>query len=191
VTRREFGLVALLLGLTWYAARSEFAHRADWAEWEETRDSVLTEVRAGSAAAASATLRADSAEARAAAAEEVADELGQRIRERVGEIREVEVPAIAAPFVQPRDEIIDDLIIENSALRQANAALRESTVILRTALTASQVSVAALKGVIEDVPGADDWWEPELGAGVFVGLCTGNEVCAGAGLTLTWRVPWG
>ena len=191
MTKRELGILALLLGFVWFAARSEFAHRADWAEWEESRDSVAAYVAAEAQAAADAILRADSAEARAAAAEEVADELAGRTWERVVEIRRVEVPVAAQPFIAPRDSIIDNLIEENGSLRVAIGELQVANKDLRAALWKTQNSLEALQEVIADVPGPKPWWNPELGAGVFVGLCTGNEVCAGTGFTLTWRVPWG
>lgn len=191
MTRREIGLVALLLGIVWFAIHSTQRHSAAWAEWEETRDSVLAQAEVEAQAAADATLRADSAEARAAAAQAVADELATRTRERVVEVRRVEVPVAAQPFVAPRDSIIDDLSEENDSLRVANSALHEANNELRAALWGTQRSVAELRGVIDLVPGPKAWWKPELGAGMFVGLCTGNEVCAGTGLTLTWRIPWG
>jgi len=191
MTRREIGLVALLLVSAFVVIRMDVADRRQWREWEETRDSVAAHVAAEAQAAADATLRADSAEARAAAAEAVADELAGRTRERVVEVRRVEVPVAAQPFVAPRDSIIDDLVVENDSLRAANGALHEANDELRAALWGTQRSVAELQEVIDLVPGPKAWWKPELGAGVFVGLCTGNEVCAGSGLTLTWRIPWG
>jgi len=191
MTKREIGLVALLLVSVFVVIRMDVAERRQWREWEETRDSVAAHVAAEAQAAADATLRADSAEARAAAAELVADELAGRTRERVVEVRRVEVPVAAQPFVAPRDSIIDDLIVENESLRVANSALHDANDELRSALFRTQRSVAELQEVINLVPGPKSWWKPELGAGVFVGLCTGNEVCAGTGLTLTWRIPWG
>lgn len=191
MTKRELGLLALLLGVTWYAIHSAQRHNAAWNEWEETRDSILASARVESRAAADATLRADSAEARAAAAQRVADELATRTRDRVVEVRRVEVPVEAEPFVAPRDSLIDELIVEADTLRAANSALREANSQLRLALGRTESVAAAYREVIEDVPGAEPWWKPQLGAGVFLGLCTGNEVCAGTGLTLTWRIPWG
>lgn len=190
MTRRELGLVALLLGIVWFAIHSAQRNSAAWAEWEETRDSVLAEAEAEARAAADATLRADSAEARAAAAQAMADELAERTRERVVEVRRVEVPVEAEPFVAPRDSIIDDLLVVVDSLSEANYQLAEANDELRMALFGLERTNAALQEVIADVPGPEPWWKPQLGAGVFVGLCTGNEVCSGAGLTLTWRIPW-
>jgi hypothetical protein len=52
-----------------------------------------------------------SAEARADSVQTFATERVRVVRERVVEVREVEVPASAQPFVAQRDSIIDELLV--------------------------------------------------------------------------------
>lgn len=183
-------LVVVALGVVGFATYQSFRYDREYAEWNDRVESVLEQSRADSARAVAAVLQADSAERVATAAEARANELAERTRERVVEVREVEVPAEAEPFVAPRDSIIDELLVENDNLRTANAHLRVAVDTLRAALFRTQGTVRDLQVVLEERPGPRPVWQPEVGLGVFAGACTDGP-CAGVGLTATWRVPLG
>ena len=190
MTRKELGLLALLLAVTYVAINGSMRSTRQWDEWEETRDSVLVKARADSVVVAAAVSLSDSLGARAAAAILEADLRVGPIRDRVVVVRGVEVPTLVLPFIAPRDSIIDDLLVVNDTLRHAVTLLQDANGELRGALFDTRATVTELLEVIANVPGPAPWWMPSLGAGVFVGICTDNLVCAGTGLTLNWSIPW-
>lgn len=163
--------------------------RQDRIAWEARADAAVAAASQEAARADRAITRADSLEQEADRLERVADSLGQRTRERVVEVREVEVPGYAAPYVAPRDSIIDDLIVENDTLRRANDTLREEVGVLQVALGRVTASNASLREVLEDRPRPTPWWLPSTGLGVFAGACSDGRMCSGLGITVSWRIP--
>lgn len=171
-----------------FLAGAQAGDRSAAKEWEARAMAATDSSRVAMAAVAEATAAADSAEARADAALARADSLGRRTPERVVEVREVEVPAYAVPFVAPRDSIIDDLLAENTALRVAEMERKAEVVSLRVALGRATASIASLQAVLDDRPRPAPWWRPSVGLGAFVGVCDNGRGCKGLGLTASWRI---
>jgi hypothetical protein len=51
-----------------------------------------------------------------------ADERGRQVRERVVVVREEAVPDTCAPFIEPRDQIIDTLVVESETWASASGS---------------------------------------------------------------------
>jgi len=158
-------------------------------EWENRAVAALASADTLQARADSLVAVADAAEERARQLAWMADEMGRQVRERVERVRDVAVPDTCAPFVVPRDAIIDTLVIVVESWRtafdeqiKAGVALRSSNLTLRSA-------VDSLEAVLRDRPGSRSPWVPKLGLGAFTGICVGGQPCLGAGVTLSWSTP--
>ncbi|HUU42166.1 MAG TPA: hypothetical protein VMX57_00215, partial [Planctomycetota bacterium] len=133
---------------------------------------------------------ADAAEERARQLAWMADEMGRQVREMVVAVRAVAVPDTCAPFVVPRDAIIDTLVIVVESWQsafdeqiKAGAALWMSNVVLRS-------TVDSLYAVLDDRPTRRRFsFIPRVGVGGFAGVCIGGTPCLGAGVTLSWSTP--
>lgn len=127
------------------------------------------------------SLRSDSMERAARAAR-------SEIRTRVVEVRSAPVPAAAIPYTAPRDSIIDqqEIVLQGafSALDTARAA-RAAQV---EAFGQLRVTTDSLRVVLAAHPRARSRWIPEVTVGPFIGVCTSSRPCAGAGVSLSWRV---
>jgi hypothetical protein len=110
------------------------------------------------------------------------------VRERVVEVREVEVPAIAQPFVAQRDSVIDDLLVALDEKDEVIAEYVSVVEFLQRESASFELRGDSLEAVLEDRPGPKKWWMPEAGVGPFVGMCQGGGICSGVGLTLSWRI---
>lgn len=156
-------------------------------EWESRVSIALKDADAAQAQAEVFEELAAEAEARATALNVEVTERVRVVRERVVEVREVEVPAVAQPFVIPRDSIIDELLV---VVDQKDEVIEEH--ISAAEMLRQQVGLLAVRGdslvaVLEDRPDPRKWWVPQAGVGAFVGACTGGGICSGVGLTFSWR----
>lgn len=158
--------------------------------WERTAVEALD-------SATVANRRADSLQAAAQAAQKEVERLsedlierGDRIQERVVEVREVEVPGDCAPFVEPRDEIIDTLTTQLDYWQDAFQRQVEAFVALDQAFTEQSTVVGNLATVLRDRPGDGVFRWPKVGVGGFTGFCSSGP-CIGVGLTFSWEIdPW-
>lgn len=117
-----------------------------------------------------------------------ADERARGARERVVVIREVEVPAPCVPFTAVRDTVIDTLIVSVDDWKEAYEEGVTALDFLRLSRDEILLSRDSVVAVLADRPGPREWWVPEVGAGVFTGICTGQQVCSGVGVTFSWKV---
>lgn len=128
--------------------------------------------------------RADSVEARAralTARDAEIDTLIQRVR--VNTPSELDT----VPAVVDRDTIIDRLVRSRDRWKRMyeneHAANRRLQRHLQEALADSD----SLSAVLDDRPGPEPWWLPEVGVGPFAGWCARGP-CAGAGITVSWEI---
>jgi len=112
---------------------------------------------------------------------------------------------VSHPAILSRDLIIDSYVEENARWQDAYGTLKEANVNLQnanTVLVASADSLvlalhlataaaAALDDVLDDRPGAEKWWMPEVGVGPSIGIATDGLPYAGIGLNLSWEIPIG
>lgn len=170
-----------------------FALQTRWSDeraaWELQADQVrersaeLVEEAAEAAAAAArraieAEAKADSAEAAREAAEAILTTLPP-------------VPAECEAVVAQRDtifmEVIDTLVVSSDMYRQAwtiERARADDLALLNGGLATQLAETVKLL----DKRPKDRWWMPEVGAGVFAGICTTGQPCTGVGATLAWKV---
>jgi len=112
---------------------------------------------------------------------------------------------VSHPAILSRDLIIDSYVEENArwqdaygTLKEANADLRSANTVLVAsadslvlALHLATAAAAALDDVLDDRPGAEKWWMPEVGVGPSIGIATDGLPYAGIGLNLSWEIPIG
>jgi len=117
-------------------------------------------------------------------------ELVARARLRV--VRRQPVPPPCTTIVSKRDEIIDTLLASVDSLNHAYVERGRAIGLLTGALADAWMAADTLRAVLRDVPSPRPGWMPTIGAGPFVGLCTDGRPCAGAGVSLQWKVrlPW-
>ena len=126
--------------------------------------------------------------------------------ESIIEIREATPLDLAGhPAIVSRDILIDSFVLENGRWKEANSALRESNSDLRSAnsvlhasadslvlaLHLATAAATVLDTVLDDRPGAEKWWMPEVGIGPSLGIATTGQPYAGIGLNLSWEIPIG
>lgn len=178
------GLVVLLLILVWRDARRERERTG----WEDRVDSALVVADSLAGVAGEAEQRAREAESEAQRLGAEAASTERRARQRVVEIRVVEVPESAVPYTAPRDSVIDSLRVVVDQLHKVIELERVAKSELRRALGTSESGRRLLDSVLNDRPGPEPWWKPAVGVGPFVGVCN-TGVCTGLGFNLTWKVP--
>lgn len=179
------GVIILLLVAVGYG----LWHGRTVSQWETRVESALEDARTAEAQAEVFGHLAEVHEARATAFAASAAEQAQVVRERVVEVREVEVPAPCVSLVAVRDTIIDTSIVVVD--RQAEAIVEYVAVaeFLRQRSMLFQMRGDSLEAVLIDRPGPKAWWMPETGVGGFVGVCAGGGVCSGVGITFSWSIP--
>jgi hypothetical protein len=179
---------AVVLVVAAAAVAGHFARSSQ--EWEHRASSALASADTMRVRADSLVAVADAADERARQLAIVADEVGRQVRERVVAVRGVAVPDTCAPFVVPRDRIIDTLLLVSDDWRLALDEQIRSGAALRGANLSLQMAVDSLYDVLDDRPTRRRFTLiPKVGVGGFAGVCVGGTPCAGAGITLSWSTP--
>ena len=93
------------------------------------------------------------------------------------------------PAVVQRDSIIDRLVRSRDRWKGLYEQERDANSRLRRQLRSALADSDSLSSVLEDRPGPEPWWLPEVGVGPFAGWCQ-NGPCAGAGITVSWEVQF-
>jgi|SRR5690625_3228179 len=185
---RDFAVLLLASALTLGVAFALSGRNAA-REWEARAAEAesLAERLAARALAAEDAAKAERARADSAAAWAEAER--SRIRPRIVEIREIEVPAPCEPYTAPRDSLLDATVAEAEGWREAWTREKRAAGELRAALDLRSAAADSLLTVLAERPTPRSSWRPDLAVGPFVGVCADVRLCAGVGLTLSWR-PW-
>lgn len=143
------------------------------------------------AAIAYAAELADSAKVKAAEADSLrgvvqqlrdsADVRGRQNRQRLAVIRVAEVPDTCAPYVAPRDTLLDSMQEETRLLRTALNEQEGAVRRWRSAYELSALARDSLAFVLSRRP--PSWTKPRVTIGPFVGWCTDGP-CAGVGVSV-------
>lgn len=127
-------------------------------------------------------------------ADSLAAEVDRRsasVRERIVYVRD-SLPPAPEPcdqYIEPRDEAIDSLSAIAHDVQLALDRQKEASAVLRAAYENSRTAVDSLSDVLDARPRLPPLWIPKVSGGVFVGVCTNGQPCAGVGVGLTWEVP--
>lgn len=160
----------------------DFLHGRERAQWDSDRARIIESVAQKDAQIVKLMLRADSASA-------VADSIAQEARARQPEIRErIRVVVDTLPPDTIRDPIIHDLLTEAEQWQAAYEWEVEAHAETRQALVLARASVDSLTALAHRVPDERSPWLPQVGIGLFTGVCSSGTVCTGAGATLSWRI---
>lgn len=185
---RDFAVLLLASALTLGVAFALSGRNAA-REWEARAAEAesLAERLAARALAAEDAAKAERARADSAAAWAEAER--SRIRPKVVEVREIEVPAPCEQYTAPRDTLLDALAAEADGWREAWTRQKRVAGELRAALDLRSAAADSLAAVLADRPAPRNSWWPDLAVGPFVGVCADVRPCAGVGVTLSWS-PW-
>ena len=177
--RMATALMTVIVAIVAVAVIAVFAKRAADADARLTR----AEEHADSLMVLAAEMEAVASyhEARADSIERDATQRLQQVRERVVALHDEVVPDTCAPFVAPRDTLLDEALAAADTLRVALDETRLALGAKDSTIAALRTSHDTLRAVVRD---ARRSWKPTLG--VTVGACTsGDFPCAAVGLT--WR----
>lgn len=180
-------LLVAAAALVFRVVRMSARYDAAEVAWNAKADSALAYAALESARADSAAQEADYFEAKAELNAKLADERGRAVRERVVEVRAVEVPDTCVTFVAPRDSLIDSAIEEADTWRAAYEDEHTANLWLHTANASLTAVNDTLTLTLQSRPKPRPSWMPRVGVGPFVGVCP-NGVCAGVGITLSWSI---
>lgn len=110
---------------------------------------------------------------------------------RLRDIESVSVPPECDSVVAVRDtiymEVIDTLRVSSDQYRAAWLIERERGDSLELTADELATQLAANVKLLDNRP-KDRWYVPEVGAGIFAGLCTDGLPCSGVGATLSWEL---
>lgn len=179
-------LVALVIG----ASALAFRHRAAVAGWEAEVKAGLAAADSATAVAARAIAEKDELELEVSRLTAELEEQGRRRAQRVVAVRQVVVPDTCAPFVLPRDTLIDELSGEVEGWKQAFQKQLAATAEMEVAFGAVSESNTTLRRLLEERPKPRPAWIPTVGVGAFAGVTTEGKPAMGVGMTATWEVPF-
>lgn len=97
-------------------------------------------------------------------------------------------PPDCEPFTAPRDSAILVMQERHDNVASAFARERESNIRLRQAEAKAAASTDSLLAVLDSRPRPLSPLIPEVGVGVFAGICTTGQPCAGLGVGVQWKV---
>lgn len=97
-------------------------------------------------------------------------------------------PPDCEPFTLPRDSVIIALQEQYGLATAAYRTERSASDQLRLAEAKARESSDSLLAVLADRPKPLSPLIPEIGVGLFAGLCTTGQPCAGVGVGFQWKV---
>lgn len=160
----------------------DWMHGRERARWDTDRARIIESVAQKDARIVTLTLRADSASA-------VADSIAHEARAKQPEIRErIRLVVDTLPPDTIRDPIINDLLVEAEQWQAAYELEVDAHADTRQALVLARASVDSLTALVNRVPDERSPWLPQVGIGLFTGVCSSGTVCTGAGATLSWKI---
>lgn len=169
------------------AAQSYFGRRQ--AEWEARVRLVQAQAALERQRAEEAVARADSFEFRADSLAGEAGRVRVVVQERIDSVRAVPTPDECLAFVEPRDRLIDSLVVAYDVLEDAFEEEAKANSELRYANVRALLAVDSLNAVLSDRPKPRPAWLPEVGLGCAAGISvTSARPDAACGLTMTWKV---
>lgn len=172
--------IALLLAVL--SLVQDYLHDRERNEWAQDRARIVESVAQRDAQIVTLMLRSDSVSA-------VADSIAREAASRQPVIRErIRTVVDTLPPDTIRDPIIHDLLRESEQWQTAYALEVDAHAATREALTLARVSVDSLTALVERAPEERSPWLPQVGIGLFTGVCSSGTVCTGAGATLSWRI---
>ena len=97
-------------------------------------------------------------------------------------------PTDCEPFTAPRDSVIVVMEERHDNITAAFERQREATVLLRAAEAQAHRAADSLAAVLDSRPRPLSPLIPEVGLGIFAGMCTTGQPCAGIGVGLQWKL---
>jgi hypothetical protein len=156
------------------------------AEWQERVEREMVRADLALTAADSLTEEAASWEAIASG---LAVEAATKDTVVIRMIEELPAPPPdCEPFTAPRDSVIAVMEERHEDISAAFASQREASALLRAAEAEAHRAADSLAAVLDSRPRPLSPLIPEIGVGVFAGLCTTGQPCAGIGVGVQWKV---
>jgi hypothetical protein len=156
------------------------------AEWQARVETEMVRAELALGEADSFAYQAALQEARADSAFALAEERDTVIIRMVEELPAP--PVDCEPFTAPRDSVIMVMEERHNDIRTAFEKEREAAALLRQAEAAAHRAADSLMAVLDDRPRPVSPLIPEIGVGVFAGMCSTGQPCAGIGVGVQWKV---